>query len=371
MDKKVCIMTTVHQPFDTRIHHKEIRSLTKAGYQVTLIAPGKESPKQKNFLLLPVKKEKSLIKRAFFVHPRVFLLALQSKSRVYHFHDPELIFMGLILKILGKKVIYDVHEDYEKAILSKPYLKPAFRKIISFFFSFFERNLSRFFDAIIAAGDDIEPKFRLINKKTVLVRNYPWKEDFKVPISEKKNEKTFQLIYIGSLTRARGIKEIVEVLDLLPEDVTLILAGRFYSEEFKKEVMSLPAFKKVNYLGQIPLKEAIPLLFSADVGLIPLHPEPNYLKALPTKLFEYMAAGLPQIVFDLPNCSKIIKEGGFGLVVEPGNLEELAQAVKTLKDHPEIRKEMGKKGREAFLKTYNFEKEEETLLKLYQELTNP
>lgn len=370
MDKKVCIITTVHQPFDTRIYHKEIRSLTKAGYQVTLIAPGKESLKQKNFLLLPVKKEKSFIKRAFFVHPQVFLLALKSKSQIYHFHDPELIFIGFILKMLGKKVIYDVHEDNKKAILSKSYLNRRLRKAISLVFNLVEKNLSRFYDAIITVNEEIERKFLHYNKKVYLIKNYPWKNDFILNSSTKERQKGFNLIYIGSLTKIRGAKDIVKVLDLLPNDVFLTIIGRFYSEKFKEEVMSLPGFKKVKYLGEIPLKEALIHLFSADAGLIPIYPEPQYLTAIPTKLFEYMAAGLPVIAFNTPECAKIIEKVGFGLIVKPGNLEELARAVQILKNNPEMRKEMGKKAREAFLKNYNFEKEEENLLKLYEELTN-
>lgn len=369
MEKKVCVLTTVHQPFDPRIYHKEICSLRNAGYQVVLIAPGERSLIDKNFELIPFKRQSSLFKRVFISHPQILLRAIKTKSKVYHFHDPELIFIGLILKILGKKVIYDVHEDYEKAILSKSYIKPSLRSIVAFIFNIFEKNFSRFFDAIIAATDEIEKNFSPYNQNTVLVRNLPWKKDFKAKTPTAGNQKNFKLIYIGSLTRIRGIKDIVEVLDLLSEDVTLMLAGRFYSEEFKKEVMSLAGFKKVKYLGQIPSEEVIPLLSSADVGLIPLYPEPQYLKALPTKLFEYMAAGLPQIVFNIPLCAKIINEGGFGLVVEPKNIKELAQAIKTLKDNPELRKEMGKRGREAFLKTYNFEREEKTLLKLYEHLT--
>lgn len=371
MKKEVCVLTTVHSPFDTRIHHKEIQSLLKAGYKITLIAPADKGFTEGNFKLVPLKKHSSVLKRFFLSNFQPLRFALKLKSDVYHFHDPELIFVGLTLKMLGKKVIYDVHEDYELAILSKPYLKPPIRKSISFIFNLLEKNLSRSFDAIITATDEIKPKFFPYNRRTVLVRNYPWIKDFKdVKLKANGGAKLFKLIYIGSLTPMRGIKEIVQALEMLPDDVTLVLAGKFYSKEFEKEVLSLPAFKKVNYLGQIPLEKVTPLLYSADVGLVPFYPEPNHLQALPTKLFEYMAAGLPLIVSNIPNCEKLVKKGSFGLVVNPKSPEEIAEAVKTLKDQPELRKEMGERGRKVFLSKYNFEQEEKVLLNLYESLTN-
>ncbi len=369
MKQKVCVLTTVHSPFDMRIYHKEIHSLLKAGYQITLVAPTEKGLTKKNFKLVPLMKHSSVLKRIFLSNFQPLSLALKSKSDVYHFHDPELIFVGLTLKVLGKKVIYDVHEDYETAILSKTYLKPPIRKVVSFIFNLFEKNLSRFFDAIIVPSENIKAKFCLYNPRTVLVRNYPWLKDFKDINFETNRESTsFKLIYVGSLTRIRGIKEIVQSLELLPDDVNLILAGKFHSKKFEKEILSLPAFKKVTYLGQIPPEKVGSLLSSANVGLVTLYPKSNYLEALPTKLFEYMAAGLPVIVSNFPEYKKMIKKGGFGLVVDPKKPEEIATAVKILKEQPELRKEMGKRGREAFLNKYNFELEEKKLLKLYQEL---
>ena len=141
MNNKVCILTSVHTPFDTRIFHKQAKSLLKAGYDVTLIAQHDKDEVVDEVKILALSKPRNRLWRMLGTW-RIFKLAYRQKADVYHFHDPELLPMGLFLKLLKKgKVIYDVHEDYPKAILTKSWLPSMVRRPVSSVFTFLEKSV--------------------------------------------------------------------------------------------------------------------------------------------------------------------------------------------------------------------------------------
>jgi glycosyltransferase involved in cell wall biosynthesis len=103
-------------------------------------------------------------------------------------------------------------------------------------------------------------------------------------------------------------------------------------------------------------------------GLVTLHPTPNYLEILLTKLLEYMAASTPVIAYDLPLVRPIMEDAQCGILVKAKDVEALAQAMVYLLDHPSEAKEMGKRGRKAVVEKYSWEAEGKKLLGLYEEL---
>ena len=179
-NKKVCILTTVHPALDVRIFHKEAKTLASAGYNVTLIAQHDKEEIVEGIKIIPLPKPKNRLERFLKLDYLLLKKAFEQKADIYHFHDPELVSIGILLKLFRKKVIYDVHEDYEAKMLNKDWIPRFLRKSIAIGFGAFEKLFSKIFDYIIVADNVIYPKFRhfLINKM-VIVRNFPPIHNFK------------------------------------------------------------------------------------------------------------------------------------------------------------------------------------------------
>lgn len=369
--KKICHITAVHPPFDVRIFYKECKALLNNNYSVTLIAPATIAGKIAGINIIALPPSNNRLYRIFILSMQALWLALKQRAAVYHFHDPELLPTGVLLKLMTRqKVIYDVHEDYSKQMLSKEYIPLCFRQAIAFLTRVAEQLAARCFDGVVAATDDIRKNFAF-HQRAVLVRNFPSRSIFHTVKAESGPERqTFTLIYAGILAKIRGITEMVTALRFVPANkpVNLILCGRFDPPEYETEVKGLAGYEKVEYLGWVEPTKMPALLQKADVGLVCLLPLPNYLTALPTKMFEYMAAGLPVIVSRFPRWQEIVERNRCGLCVDPQKPEAIAEAIDYLMAHPDERRAMGERGRKAVQQHYNWETENKNLLVLYESI---
>jgi len=374
MPSRVCIITTVHPPFDTRIFHKQAKTLVKAGYDVTLIALHDKDEIVDGVKIIPLPKPRNRFTRIFGLTWRAFRLALRQRADIYHFHDPELLPAGIFLKLFASaKVIYDVHEDYPKMIWVKYWIPKPLRHLAAFLFARIEVRGAHALDAIVTVNEVIGGRFG--RNEVVLLKNYPLlalSEAILRPKAAKVSNSLegTKLIYVGGLTRARGIKEIVEAMEILdePSNVQLALIGKFTEPLFKEEIGELLRFRKTRLVGWVPHPEVWEHLQEADIALMCLHPVGDYTYGLPVKLFEYMAAGLPIIASDFPLWENFFKEHGCGITVNPLNAKEIAQAIEYLITHPEEARRMGENGRRAVVEKYSWESEGEKLLELYEEL---
>jgi glycosyltransferase involved in cell wall biosynthesis len=373
LKQKICILTSVHSVFDGRIFHKEAETLVNAGYDLVLIAQHNKEEVVDGVRIVPLPKPQSRIERFFKLDYLAYKKAIEQRADICHFHDPELLPWMIILKIKTKaKVIYDVHEDYAKQTLSKEYIPKLLRKTVAYALKLIENICSRYFDAFVTATDNILKNFSY-HKRAISVKNYPIKACFKDMgknnIKDKESN-IFNIIYVGGLTAVRGITQIIQSLEHVnPENnIKLTLCGKFNPSDYELKVRELKGFEKVDYLGYISL-EKIPVLMSkANVGMVCFLPEPNHINAMPNKLFEYMAAGLPVIASNFSLWKEIIAGNNCGICVNPLEPKEIARAVEHLMANPEEAKKMGENGRKAVLEKYNWENEAKKLKVLYRKI---
>jgi glycosyltransferase involved in cell wall biosynthesis len=365
---KVVHLTSVHAAHDVRIFHKQCKSLAKAGYEVTLVVKSDTDKEIDCIRISTIQEYDNRLKRFFLYSWSVYKKAVESEASICHFHDPELIFIGALLRLRGKKVIYDVHEDLPRQILSKSWIKPWVRYPVSWSAAFVEWVGSRlFFSGIVAATPTIANRFP--QDKTVLIRNYPIIEEALSRTKSAWAGRLEQVIYVGGIDKTRGVIENIKAIGLLKnEKIRMSLAGPFSSKALEEECREYDGWRYVDYFSWLSRDDVMAMLAESKAGLVVLHPTPAYLESYPIKMFEYMLAGIPVIASDFPIWREIVDSSKCGLLVDPLVPEETAKAIRWVLKHPEEAEKMGNNGRRAIEEKYNWAREEKALLRLYEKL---
>ncbi|NWQ39482.1 glycosyltransferase family 4 protein [Bacillus sp. EB106-08-02-XG196] len=367
---KICHLTSVHPTEDIRIFVKECRYLQKSGFDTYLIAANSDTYIKDGVKIVGVKVEASgRIMRILKGPAAVYKKALELDADVYHFHDPELLPIGLLLKNKGKKVIYDVHEDVPEQVLSKHWIPSILRKSISRVVKGIEKFASKRFAAVVTATPTINNRFKTYNTNSVTIHNFPITDELiseELPLSGDKKT----AIYIGGISEERGIVEMIDAIEMVNQKapITLTLAGKFSPESLENQVKKQSGWKYVDHAGWLNREQVKSYLGQAFVGLVILRPEPRYMVAYPIKLFEYMSAGIPVIASNFSLWKEIVEDSQCGLCVDPLNIEEISEAILWMSKNPEEAKKLGQNGREAILKKYSWENEAARLVELYKSL---
>ena len=373
---KICHLTSVHNINDVRILKKECVSLAANGFDVTLIACGNTSFEDIKYgvkrisLQIPVKNRL----HRFLKRPRqIYHRALKVNAEIYHFHDPELLPIGLKLKKKGKKVIFDSHEFYGEQIREKKYIPSIFRNIIAILYIYYEGFICRKIDYVIQICT-IEGKnyFENRSKKNICITNASVLDS-----TTLKNEKNFNkreyVAYIGALSYNRGITHLIKAA--AKAKIKLVLSGQFVSEEYRKEVTQMPEFENVEYTGFLSYDKVLSILNNSLAGISTLLHLSQYDKidTFSSKIYDYMAAGIPVIVSDTNYAKEMIKKYKFGICVDPNDIEAISTAITYLNENPDLANEMGENARKAFETNFNWKIEEKKLIALYNKiaLTNP
>ena len=153
--------------------------------------------------------------------------------------------------------------------------------------------------------------------------------------------------------------------ELLHSPARLALVGTFSEPALEREVVRFPGWGRVEAHGHLDRIGVQQVLRRAMAGLVTLHPVVNYLDALPVKMFEYMAAGLPVIASRFPLWQDIVEGNQCGVCVDPGNPAAIAAAIDHFCRHPHIARRMGENGRRAVHTRYNWGSEADKLAAFY------
>jgi len=362
---KIVHLTSAHPRNDIRIFVKQCRTLAAHGHDVTLVvADGEGNARVDGVAIVDVGWLPGRLNRIVKTTRRVFEQAVALDAQIYQFHDPELIPAGLGLKNLGKTVIFDSHEDVARQLVGKPYLGPVARRLLPAMFSAYARFACSRFDGVIAATPFIRNLFLAINPVTVDINNFPILDEFDG--TQARTPKRNQVCYVGALSAIRGICQLVQATSLLQSGARLHLAGRFPDPRAQARLKADPGWQNVVELGVLDRPGVRSLMSHSIAGIVTLLPLPNYIDALPTKMFEYMAAGIPVIASDFPLWRRIVEGSRCGLCVDPHDPAAIAAAIDYLATHPDVAASMGENGRRAIARQYNWGIEARKLIDFYE-----
>jgi glycosyltransferase involved in cell wall biosynthesis len=364
---KICHITSAHPTFDIRIFHKECTSLAEAGFEVSLVCTSTKDNTfyEKGVKIIQVQTDsKSRFYRMVASVNQVYKAAILENADAYHLHDPELIRLIPKFKKLQKIVVFDAHEDLPGQILGKHYIPRMFRITISKFIKLIQRKYIPKANALITAVESNSLKMNLLNRKIVTINNYPINTEFNT--FNYKNSKN--VCYIGSIAIVRGIKEAIQSVSLA--NTKLLLAGPFSPQSLLLDLQKMPSWQYVDYYGIADRKTLVKILENSALGIANLHNLASFIDNPATKIFEYMAAGLPVIASNFPLWKTIIEGNNCGICIDPTNVEQIVEAINTILANPDKARIMGENGRKAFLEKYNWEAEKPKLINLYKELAS-
>jgi glycosyltransferase involved in cell wall biosynthesis len=343
-------------------------SLAAAGFDVTLISPAEQIESVAHGVKhVPVTRGRGRLRRMTVTVMDVLRKAWAEHADAYHIHSPELIPAGILLKLGGKRVVYDAHEDLPDQIASKPWIAPPFRQPVVAAAGILLSVGARVFDGIVAATPTIAEDFPA--HKTSIVQNFPVAEEFSQDTPPAYATRAMQVIYVGGITEIRGIREMVHAMELVNEclDARFALVGDFVNEALKRNIMSMPGWKHVDFHGFLDRDAVVEQLNRSRVGLVLFHPVPNHVNSQPNKLFEYMISGIPILASDFPRWTQFVDEPGTGLTVDPLDPSAIAKAIIRILTHPQEAEEMGNTGRDLALTRYIWSQEAEKLVNFYRD----
>lgn len=368
-------LSSGHDRDDARIYWKECRSLAVAGYRVVLVVPGWHRARLDGAGLddvevITVQARPSRMGRLILLPYSVFLAGWRRRGDVYHFHDPELLPIGFVLRLLGKRVIYDAHEDVPRDIQIKPWVPRPLRRAVGRVLAAVEWLAGRTLSGIVAATPVIAGRFP--RNRTALVQNFARPDEFE-PVPTLPSDRSPVVAYVGGITVERCAVEMVDAMSkvtAMPRP-RLALAGGVSPPLLMAELTALSGWDRVDYRGHLDRDGVRSVLAQARVGLALFHPVQSYIDSQPVKLFEYMAAGIPVIASDFPRFRSIIEKHGCGLCVPSMDVDAIAAAIDHMFANPEQARAMGERGRALMLKSFSWTSEEAALLRLYRRIAYP
>jgi glycosyltransferase involved in cell wall biosynthesis len=314
---RILVVSTVHRADDTRIREKLIPTLAPLGaitYATRSPAPSSRAGIERWSELSGGRLQRNLAALRLLVG-RGYDVAIT--------HDPELLPACILAGVLGRRVVFDLHENVPGQLLTKEWLPAPARRPLSWAARSLLRLAERTCSITLA-----EPGYAtLFARQHPVFANYP----DELPAPQPTNG---AVVYVGDVTTVRGVPFVAAALAVAAPTVPLRVIGPC-SEQMAAQLTA--ANHRTEVVGPLPHPEAMAAMATAAVGVAPLFDTPNYRYSLPTKVIEYLGSGVPVVASDLPGTRNEI--GGLPGVrlVPPGDASAWQAALSAAIDQPDIR----------------------------------
>jgi glycosyltransferase involved in cell wall biosynthesis len=365
-DMTVTHLTTVHQPTDPRIVHKQLRTLHEAGYETHLIAPGGQTEPVSGVRMHALPPIRGRYRRVL-LHRPAYQTACKIGADCYHIHDPELIPLAYALKrTTGACILYDMHEDYR-------WHGPVEGRLIRML----ERWGFQWIDHVVLAEESYASVVATADVASTFIGNYVQPYDDGLPPHRTELAAPMRLLYTGVVAERRGLLHMIDVVEQsraadLPAELDVV--GVCHHADQRQRADELIAqyglgryIRRVGWSSYVPASTMEPYYQAADVGLALFDPAPNYVRSMPTKFFEYVHFGLPILCSDFPLWRQFVERHDCGAVVPPGDIEAALTVLRRWYTEPDRYRALSEAARTAAAQ-YQWDIMGERLVRLYDRL---
>lgn len=381
-------------PGDLRVR-REANSLVQAGFEVSVIAPGKRAvPRYENvngvhvyrFLAPPPGNSLGgyVLEYGWSLLCSFFLTLWIFSRRgidVIHAHNPPDLFVliALVFKIFGKKFVFDHHDLSPEMYQSR--FRDGGNPIVFRTLVWFEKLSCRLANQIISTNNSYRQtaiqRSRVSADKITIVRNGPDLKRVKpVPPDPELRQKASTIIgFVGIMGQQDGVDYFLRALEYLisqqgRKDVFAVIIGKGDAvRDLKKLTTELGLDRHVWFTGRISDEEMLRYLSTADICVDPDPYDPFNDRSTMIKMMDYMALAKPIVAFDLTEHRASAEDAA--LYARRNNIQDFARNIEILIDNPELREKMGRHGRQRIEDQLAWHHQEENLLKVYAQLGYP
>jgi glycosyltransferase involved in cell wall biosynthesis len=370
----VCLVASWYRATGPRIFHRHARLAAEEGYHVFVVARHQQNEILEGIQIIAQPEIGSRLRRILSTW-KIALAAWGTKADLYVFYDLELQPWGVLFKLLNKRVVIDIFEDNPSAMLIKTWIPKRLRLLLATIVGAWEWTTAHLWDGIITADPGVMHRFewKPAHRRAV-VYNFPRLSAFS---GEPSIEAPYDIVYVGGLSVSRGTLLLARaVLELRNwgHPCQVLLIGNYINPEtecaMKNFLLEHGLADQFTFTGPLPYNEAMKYLSLAKVGVVPFEKGiQKYNNNIPSKMFDYWAAGLPVVVTDFNSADSFIKQGINGLVVPAGSVDKLADALRYLLTHPDEARRMGIVGRQRVLDRWNADgPDNKELMKLFKSI---
>ena len=388
-------------PPDVRVE-KEARALTKAGYEVGLLAQAKEAQQlayEQNSYGLHIYREvvsQSLWERnikgwtlieASWMGPIQKFIS-EFKPDILHIHDLPLVYSTWkIAKAQGIPVVADLHENMPAAYrIWRANLDPLRRARDSIFRNYYiwrwhERRVLPFCDRIIVVVPEAaERLYRdgIPEEKIIVVSNTEDETTFGVETPDPQILACYRddwvVSYVGGGGAHRGLDTTIRAMPLAAREIPnlkLLIVGireKWDLRSLTKLIKQNKVQEHVEILGWQPFKTISSYIAVSAVCLVPHNDTEHTQTTVPHKLFQYMILGKPVVVSDVRPLKRIVQDAQSGLVFKANDPASLAKCLVLLYQDPALKEKLGENGQKAALGAYSWQHDARNLVQLYTEM---
>ncbi len=381
---KICMLSCTHGVEDDRIFWKECLSLKKQGYDIVHIAGGSTNnnyTSAEGIECIEIKRATGGLKSKLRFYQAIYKAAAKQQAAAYHLHDWQLHVLTKSLRQLPckPKLVYDAHESTELLLQQDvqdkkpPLLKKLFYQLKTKQATSLEKKTIKLYDAIITAEEFVMQSLPIApTQLQQVLHNYSFFES-----SSVATQKKYDVIYAGLLAKNRGMLELIDAVALLQKrqhPISVLLIGSFCDNVFKitveEKIAAAGLQQHISIHPAVPYQVIKQYLLESKIGICAWQLTPKNKEAIPIKIFEYMACGLPVIFSTGGAATTYIADSEAGLLVNPAHPAEIADAIQQLLTDTTFYNLCAANGAKAIATSFNWTKEAKKLINLYTKLLN-